>query len=114
MPFLHKIGFLIFCEFFDFFDFFVNLYPTSATKCCMPLLSLNVVSHCVATKYPNLDKKMIFGGGYKNEFSWFYTPLQQCLSLLRLLKVKYLLDRKPSATINYTSRCATTKLYLNH
>ena len=43
MPFLHKIGYHMLLHFTRFFKkkkfiiFFVNLYPTAATKCCIPL-----------------------------------------------------------------------------
>ena len=60
----------VLCVFFKFFYvffyfllvFFVNLFPTAATKCCIPQLPPNVVSHCAATKCRNRDKKMNFGG----------------------------------------------------
>ena len=90
MPFLDKIGFflLFIYLFLFFFYFFVNLYPTAPTKCCIPhcchqmlyptLLSPNVVYRFVATKCRKLDKKNDYrrwGGGKKNDFWWFYTPL---------------------------------------
>ena len=56
----------------------MNLYPTAATKCCIPLLPPNVVYRFVATKCCKLDKKNDYrrwGGGKKNDFWWFYTPL---------------------------------------
>ena len=91
-PFCIKLDFLIFFYLFfifqDFFYFFVNLYPTAPTKCCIPhcchqmlyptLLSPNVVYRFVATKCRKLDKKNDYrrwGGGKKNDFWWFYTPL---------------------------------------
>ena len=69
-----------FYVFFYFLFFFVNLYPPATTKCCIPPLPPDVVSHCTATKCRNWDKKKWFskvGGGIKNEFRWFYTPLKQ-------------------------------------
>jgi len=105
MPFLDKIGFFLLSIylFLFFFIFFVNLYPTAPTKCCIPhcchqmlyptLLSPNVVYRFVATKCRKLDKKNDYrrwGGGKKNDFWWFYTPLILKLIQGRITREKIL------------------------
>ena len=92
-PFWIKLDFFYYL--FIFFYFFVNLYPTAPTKCCIPhcchqmlyptLLSPNVVYRFVATKCRKLDKKNDYrrwGGGKKNDFWWFYTPLHKCKPII--------------------------------
>ena len=77
--------FMFFFIFFYFLFFFVNLYPTAAIKCCIPQLPPNIVSRYAATKCRNRDKKndiRRWGGDKKNEFRWFYTPLESYPFLL--------------------------------
>ena len=79
-PFWIKLDFFYYLFiFFYFFLFFCEFVSHSSHQMLYPtLLSPNVVYRFVATKCRKLDKKNDYrrwGGGKKNDFWWFYTPL---------------------------------------